>query len=129
VDANRAATRDLHANAEAAGVSITANNEHVEDFLKKTNERPEFVVLDPPRAGLGAEASLRLAELGAEEIVYLSCDPSTLARDLAVLTNSVRKPKEISAPSVRYEIGEVHFFDLFPQTFHIETLVRLKKVS
>jgi 23S rRNA (uracil1939-C5)-methyltransferase len=129
VDANLAATRDLHANAEAAGVSITANNEHVEDFLKKTNERPEFVVLDPPRAGLGAEASLRLAELGAEEIVYLSCDPSTLARDLAVLTNSVRKPKEISAPSVRYEIGEVHFFDLFPQTFHIETLVRLKKVS
>jgi 23S rRNA (uracil1939-C5)-methyltransferase len=129
VDANLAATRDLYANAQAAGVTITTHNEHTEDFLKKTKERPELVVLDPPRAGLGAEAALRLAELGATEIVYLSCDPSTLARDLAVLTNSPRKAKEVDAPSVRYEIATVDFFDLFPQTFHIETLVRLKKVS
>jgi 23S rRNA (uracil1939-C5)-methyltransferase len=129
VDANLAATRDLYANAEAAGVSITTHNEHTEEFLKKTKERPEFVVLDPPRAGLGAEAALRLTELGAREIVYLSCDPSTLARDLAVLTNSPRRPKEMAAPSARYEISEVHFFDLFPQTFHVETLVRLKKAS
>ena len=67
------------------------------------------------------------AELQAAEIVYLSCDPSTLARDLAVLTNSARKPKEIDAPGNRYEIKEMHLFDLFPQTFHIETLVRLRK--
>jgi len=129
VDANLAATRDLYANAEAARVSITTHNEHTEDFLKKTKEQPELVVLDPPRAGLGAEAVLRLAELGAAEIVYLSCDPSTLARDLAVLTNSSRKAKEVAAPSVRYEISRVDLFDLFPQTFHIETLVRLKKIS
>jgi len=129
VDANLAATRDLHTNAEAAGVAINAHNEHVEEFLKKTDERPDFVVLDPPRAGLGAEAARNLAELGANEIVYLSCDPSTLARDLAVLTNSARKPKEISTPSLRYEIEEMHFLDLFPQTFHIETLVKLRKTS
>lgn len=129
VDANLAATRDLYVNAESASVTITTHNEHAEDFLKKTKERPELVVLDPPRAGLGADAALRLAELGAEKIVYLSCDPSTLARDLAVLTDSPRKPKDLAAPSVRYELSEVHFFDLFPQTFHIETLVRLKKVS
>jgi 23S rRNA (uracil1939-C5)-methyltransferase len=127
VDANLAATRDLHSNAEIAGVTITSHNEHAEEFLKKTKEKPEFVVLDPPRAGLGAEAAAKLAELGAQEIVYLSCDPSTLARDLAVLTNSARKPKEIAGPSVRYEITEMHLFDLFPQTFHIETLVRLRK--
>jgi 23S rRNA (uracil1939-C5)-methyltransferase len=127
VDANLAATRDLYANAEIAGVTITSHNEHAEEFLKKTNEKPEFVVLDPPRAGLGAEAAAKLAELGAQEIVYLSCDPSTLARDLAVLTNSARKPKEITGPSIRYEITEMHLFDLFPQTFHIETLVRLRK--
>jgi len=129
VDANLAATRDLYANAEAAGVSITTHNEHAEDFLKKTKERPDFVVLDPPRAGLGAQTAAHLAELSAAEIVYLSCDPSTLARDLAVLTNSARKPKEIAAPNVRYALSEVHFFDLFPQTFHIETLVRLRKIS
>jgi 23S rRNA (uracil1939-C5)-methyltransferase len=129
VDANLAATRDLYANAEAAGVSITTHNEHAEDFLKKTQEKPEFVVLDPPRAGLGAGTAAKLAELGAMEIVYLSCDPATLARDLAVLTNSPRRPKEIKEPSVRYELSEMHLFDLFPQTYHIETLVRLRRVS
>jgi 23S rRNA (uracil1939-C5)-methyltransferase len=128
VDANLAATRDLYANAEIAGVTIVSHNEHAEEFLKKTDERADFVVLDPPRAGLGAEAAGKLTELGAKEIVYLSCDPSTLARDLAVLTSSPRKPKEITAPSIRYEITEMHAFDLFPQTFHIETLVRLRRV-
>ena len=127
VDANLAATRDLKANAELAGVSIACYNEHVEEFLKKTKERPELVVLDPPRTGLGSQAAKHLAEIDAREIVYLSCDPSTLARDVAVLTDSARKPKEIAAPSNRYEITEMHLFDLFPQTFHIETLVRLRK--
>jgi 23S rRNA (uracil1939-C5)-methyltransferase len=129
VDANLAATRDLYANAELAGVTIVSHNEHAEEFLKKTEEKPEFVVLDPPRAGLGAEAAKTLAELGAREIVYLSCDPSTLARDLAVLTDSPRKPREIAGPSIRYKIVEMHLFDLFPQTFHIETLVRLQRVA
>jgi 23S rRNA (uracil1939-C5)-methyltransferase len=128
VDANLAATRDLYANAELAGVTVISHNDHVEDFLKKTEEKPDFVVLDPPRAGLGAEPAKKLAELGAKEIVYLSCDPSTLARDLTVLTDSPRKPKDITGPSVRYEITEMHLFDLFPQTFHIETLVRLRRV-
>src|SRR6266566_2618108 len=65
VDANLAATRDLQANADLAGVSIVSHNAHVEEFLKKTEERPEFVVLDPPRAGLGAPAAKHLAVLGA----------------------------------------------------------------
>ncbi len=127
VDANLAATRDLHANAELVGVAITAHNEHAEEFLKKTQEKPDFVVLDPPRSGLGVEAAGHLAELGAKEIIYISCDPSTLARDLAVLTSSQRKPKEIIGPSIQYDITEMHLFDLFPQTFHIETLVRLRR--
>ena len=129
VDANLAATRDLHANAEIAGVAVTSHHEHAEEFLKKTKEKPEFVVLDPPRAGLGAAAAAKLADLGAAEIVYLSCDPSTLARDLAVLTGSARKPKEIAGSSIRYEISDMHLFDLFPQTFHIETFVRLRRVA
>src|SRR5947208_8226849 len=126
VDANLAATRDLYANAEIAGVTIVSHNEHAEEYLKKTEDKPDFVVLDPPRAGLGAEAAEKLAELRAKEIVFLSCDPSTLARDLAVLTGSPRKPKEINGPTIRYEITEMHLFDLFPQTFHIETFVRLR---
>jgi 23S rRNA (uracil1939-C5)-methyltransferase len=126
VDANLAATRDLHVNAESAGVPVISHNEHVEEFLRKTTEKPDFVVLDPPRSGLGAEAAAKLAELGATEIVYLSCDPSTLARDLAVLTGS-KKSGDATTTSTRYEIVDMHLFDLFPQTYHIETLVRLRR--
>ena len=129
VDANLAATRDLHANAEAARVQITSFHEHAEDFLKKTQEKPDLIVLDPPRAGLGTETASKLAAAGAREIAYLSCDPSTLARDLAVLTQSARRPAEAAVDGPAYEITEMHLFDLFPQTFHIETLVRLRRVS
>jgi len=129
VDANLSATRDLRVNAEAAGMQVVSHNEHAEDFLKKEQEQPDFVVLDPPRFGLGAEVAARLANLGAPEIAYLSCDPSTLARDLAVLTASDRRPATEVAPAHRYEITQVHLFDLFPQTFHIETLVRLRRVT
>jgi 23S rRNA (uracil1939-C5)-methyltransferase len=130
VDANLAATTDLYANAEAAGMAVTSHNEHAEEFLRKTQEKPDFVSLDPPRAGLGAGAAAALLALGAPEIRYLSCDPSTLARDLAILTGSAKKqnPESADAPVNRYEIVEVHLFDLFPQTFHIETLVRLRRV-
>jgi 23S rRNA (uracil1939-C5)-methyltransferase len=126
VDANLAATRDLHVNAESAGVAVISHNEHAEEFLRKTSEKPDFVVLDPPRSGLGAEASTKLAGLGAVEIAYLSCDPSTLARDLAVLTGS-KANAATGSTAIRYEIVDMHLFDLFPQTYHIETLVRLRR--
>ena len=126
VDANLTATRDLQVNTENAGVAVISHNEHAEEFLRKTTETPDFVVLDPPRSGLGAEAAAKLAALGAAEIAYLSCDPSTLARDLAVLTGS-KKIASTEGAGVRYEIAEMHMFDLFPQTYHIETLVRLKR--
>lgn len=129
VDANLSAIRDLRQNAEAAGSPVTSENQHTEEFLKKTHDQPDFIVLDPPRAGLGAEAAARLTNLGAPAISYLSCDPSTLARDLAVLTSSQRRPETASSLAHRYAIAEVHLFDLFPQTFHIETLVRLRRVS
>jgi 23S rRNA (uracil1939-C5)-methyltransferase len=128
VDANLSAIRDLRQNAETTGASVISENQHTEEFLKKEQEIPDFVVLDPPRAGLGTEAAALLANLGAPDIAYLSCDPATLARDLAVLTASERKPESATALAHKYEISEVHLFDLFPQTFHIETLVRLRKV-
>lgn len=127
VDANLAATRDLRLNAENAGVQVTSQNQHAEEFLEKTIEKPDLVVLDPPRAGLGADAAAKLARLGAPQIVYLSCDPATLARDLAVLVGTQKKPADATPNNVRYEIAEMHLFDLFPQTFHIEALVRLRR--
>jgi 23S rRNA (uracil1939-C5)-methyltransferase len=126
VDANLAATHDLRANAEAAGVTIQWHHEQVDDFLNRPRHKPDFVLLDPPRAGLGPQAAVKLAQLGAPEIVYLSCDPATLARDLAILTGPFKG--EPLPGQRRYEIAEMHLFDLFPQTYHLETLVRLRLV-
>jgi 23S rRNA (uracil1939-C5)-methyltransferase len=85
------------------------------DFLRRMKQTPDCVVLDPPRAGLGTEGVAALVRLGPKRIVYVSCDPATLARDLEAMV------------AAGYEISVVSLFDLFPQTFHIETLVQLVK--
>lgn len=128
VDSNLSATRNLRENAETADRSITSQHVQTEEFLKTASEQPDFVVLDPPRSGLGQDAAKKLADLGPREIAYLSCDPATLARDLAVLLQTQRKPAGSAGTAHRYEIRSVDFFDLFPQTYHIETLVRLQRV-
>jgi 23S rRNA (uracil1939-C5)-methyltransferase len=78
-------------------------------------ERPELVVLDPPRAGVGEEVCALLAKISPQEIVYVSCDPVTLARDLTALIGS------------GYKVSELHLVDMFPQTFHLETVVVLRR--
>jgi 23S rRNA (uracil1939-C5)-methyltransferase len=70
-------------------------------------------VVDPPRTGLGAETTALLARVAAPSLVYVSCDPATLARDLRPLLAS------------GYSIRAITLADLFPQTFHIETVVHL----
>jgi len=77
--------------------------------------KPDLIVVDPPRAGLGPDISGLLGKIEAPALVYVSCDPSTLARDLKVLIAS------------GYAIGSVALADLFPQTFHLETVVTLHK--
>jgi len=128
VDANLSATRNLRENADTADMSIVSQHLQTEEFLKTATEAPDFVVLDPPRAGLGQTSSQKLADLGPKDIAYLSCDPSTLARDLAILMQTPRKPADSAATAHRYEIQSVDFFDLFPQTYHIETLIRLRRM-
>ena len=78
-------------------------------------QRPELVVMDPPRTGVGAEVCALLARASAAEMVYVSCDPVTLARDLKALVEA------------GYRMVELHMLDLFPQTFHLETVVVLRK--
>ena len=88
------------------------------DFLRHAviqRERPQLIVMDPPRAGVGADVCSFLARIAAPEIVYVSCDPVTLARDLKMLVDA------------GYKLHEVHLVDLFPQTFHLETVVVLRK--
>ena len=74
---------------------------------------PELIVLDPPRAGLGTEASALLATVRSQTITYVSCDPATLSRDLRVLVDA------------GYTITRLDLVDMFPQTFHLETVARL----
>src|SRR5579863_184843 len=84
VEAGRSAA-DLRHNAERARVKVEVVTEQAEDFLANANTAPEFVLADPPRAGLGKKAAGRLLSLRPGTIVIVSCDPATLARDLAGL--------------------------------------------
>ncbi len=77
--------------------------------------RPDLIVVDPPRAGLGAETTSLLAEVGVPAMIYVSCDPTTLARDLRALLSS------------GYVLSSVTLADLFPQTFHLESVVELRR--
>ncbi|HUA02216.1 MAG TPA: 23S rRNA (uracil(1939)-C(5))-methyltransferase RlmD [Candidatus Aquilonibacter sp.] len=116
VESNPAASRDLEANArESTGIEI--RTAEVAQFLAKYKGKPDLIVLDPPRAGLGHDDARHLARIAPARITYVSCEPPTLARDLAALTGS------------GYEIAAIHLFDLFPQTFHMETVVRLRRRS
>jgi 23S rRNA (uracil1939-C5)-methyltransferase len=88
------------------------------EFLRSAvvqRARPELIVMDPPRAGVGAEVCTLLARVAAAEIVYVSCDPVTLARDLKSLVEA------------GYKIAELYMVDMFPQTFHLETITLLRR--
>jgi 23S rRNA (uracil1939-C5)-methyltransferase len=116
VESNPSAVADLRRNLEASGLRAEPVEGRVEDVLiGSALERPDVVVLDPPRAGLASEAAERLADLEAPRIVYLSCDPATLARDVAVLAGR------------GYAVESARAFDLFPQTPHVEALVALRR--
>src|SRR5205814_6946747 len=112
----------LRENADTADASIVSQHLQAEEFLKTATEVPDFVVLDPPRAGLGQAPAQKLADLGPKEIAYLSCDPSTLARDVAILMQTSRKSADAPQTAHRYEISSLDFVDLFPPTYHIEGL-------
>jgi 23S rRNA (uracil1939-C5)-methyltransferase len=121
VEANEAAARDLESNLQASGAaSPNLRQTTVEVFLEQWHERPDLVVLDPPRTGVAARALARLTKIAPQEIIYLSCDPATLARDLAILAGDAQNLRG-------YQISELHLVDIFPQTYHIEALVRLSR--
>ena len=121
VESNVAAARDLETNLQQSGAaSPSFRQTDVEDFLARWHDKPDLVVLDPPRAGVPPTALARIAKLVPATIAYLSCDPATLARDLAILVGTDEKPG-------RFRISEIHLLDVFPQTYHMETLVRLSR--
>ncbi len=110
---------DARVNAELNGitnVSFTSGDmKKVMDaeFVQR-NGKPDVVVTDPPRAGMDEPVVRHLLELAPPRIVYVSCNPATQARDLAILND-------------RYAIDHVQPVDMFPHTYHVENVVRLVK--
>lgn len=125
VESSQTSTADLSYNLPSKGEAIQASTEQ---YLARTpnsgrvgtgavlphnSYMPDLAVVDPPRSGLGERVVRLLAKLGAPRVTYVSCDPATLARDLVALLAG------------GYHIEETHLVDLFPQTYHLETVIKL----
>jgi 23S rRNA (uracil1939-C5)-methyltransferase len=109
------AVLDARRNCQANGI------ENCEFILGDVREnltflrlQPEVMIIDPPRAGMHQEVLSRVLETGAKKIVYVSCNPATLARDLGLMQE-------------HYRIAEIQPVDMFPHTYHIECVAKLEK--
>jgi 23S rRNA (uracil1939-C5)-methyltransferase len=88
----------------------------VEDLIETlTEEEIDTIVMDPPRSGVESRALDTIIKINPKQIIYVSCDPVTLARDLKILCNN------------NYEIKDITPFDMFPQTSHVECVAQIKK--
>ncbi len=113
----QSAVADARKNCLRNGItncSFTAGD--VRESISSIPVRPDVLVIDPPRAGMHKDVAARAGMLGAKRIVYVSCNPATLARDLSML-----------APD--YHIDEIQPVDMFPHTYHIEAVAKLTKKS
>jgi 23S rRNA (uracil1939-C5)-methyltransferase len=117
VTAVEIAPLSVHALRANSGGKVEVVAAATEQFLRgfHASGKLDLVVVDPPRAGLGERTARALARLKTAKLIYVSCDPATLSRDLRVLVES------------GFHIEEAHLVDLFPQTFHIETVFRLAR--
>jgi 23S rRNA (uracil1939-C5)-methyltransferase len=123
VESNSAAVQDLRVNttpagAHPAGRQIESRQADVSHFLRKPPREAsaaDIAIMNPPRTGIPSDALPRLCKLRPGRIIYISCEPSTLARDLAILRTN------------NYSLAGLELFDHFPQTFHIESLAVLER--
>lgn len=117
IEINADAVRDARCNADANVISnITFFTGDAATFKKRIpeNQKPELIVVDPPRAGLSKEMRRDLLELSPDRIIYVSCNPQTMARDIADL-------------SEQFKLKTVVPVNMFPRTKHVETVCLLSK--
>ena len=113
VEASQQSFRDLKQNASP---NVTAVQKRVDVFLQEARKLDaDYVVVDPPRAGLGEKVAKALGRMNTPRVTYVSCEPSTLSRDLRILLQS------------GFRIQKAHLVDLFPQTFHMESVFELAR--
>jgi 23S rRNA (uracil1939-C5)-methyltransferase len=108
------AYRDLETNSANSGERLKTHKSSAEEFLASLESAPELIVADPPRAGLGKDATRELLRIRPGALKIVSCDPSTMARDVKKLLEA-------------YRISRITLVDLFPQTYHFETVVHLQR--
>ncbi|AEX84586.1 23S rRNA (uracil-5-)-methyltransferase RumA [Marinitoga piezophila KA3] len=114
VESNNVSVKAAKANANINNIkNVSFVKEDVEKFIENYDKKLDLIILDPPRSGLSKKILTKITELKPKYIFYLSCDPSTLARDLS-------KMQEF------YNIEKIKPFDMFPNTFHIENFAFLK---
>jgi 23S rRNA (uracil1939-C5)-methyltransferase len=115
MEINEQAVRDAEGNCRANGISncrfVTGD---IREILSTSRLKPDVVIIDPPRTGMHKDVLRRVLEMSAKRIVYVSCNPSTMARDLAEMTQD-------------YEVVELQPVDMFPNTYHVEVVAKLEK--
>ena len=110
-----AAIADAHRNAKRNNIDNASFAEgKAEDLLPTLDFETDVAVVDPPRAGVHPRAMAAIRQLAPKRIVYVSCNPKALARDLAALQED-------------YRVTRIQAVDMFPQTLHVETVVALEK--
>ena len=114
VESGASAAADLEFNAARTSVTVQVERATVESYLERLHQPPDFVLADPPRAGLGKTVVRELKRLRPPRLTIVACDPATLARDVAALAAG------------GYRIERVTLVDLFPQTYHLETIAHLR---
>ena len=85
--------------------------------LEARGERPDVIIIDPPRKGCAPELLHTVVQMNPERMVYVSCDPATLARDMRILADLGYVPQELTP------------VDMFPRTAHVESVVLMSKVK
>ena len=111
------AVADAEANCRKNGVTnCTFIQGDIRQCLSGIKHRPDVLIIDPPRAGMHKDVVKQVLELGVERIVYVSCNPATLARDIGMMGGS-------------YRLIEVQPVDMFPHTYHIEAVAKLIKTD
>jgi 23S rRNA (uracil1939-C5)-methyltransferase len=134
-DGEKNATRNAIANVEFVNAKV---EDFASDFAKQCGHA-DTIVLDPPREGLHPSAIPHILSFGASEIIYVSCNPSTLVRDLSIMMGiapegtdtdetSPAEPTKKEKILPKYKITDITPMDMFPHTHHIETVVRLEKI-
>jgi 23S rRNA (uracil1939-C5)-methyltransferase len=114
VESSPTSYADLLYNLPASVKAVRATSEqYLENAAGKL--QPDLIVVDPPRSGLGEKVIRGLAKMKAPRITYVACDPATFSRDLVRLLAS------------GYRVDDAHLLDMFPQTYHIESVFQLVK--